>query len=148
MHLAHLALTNVRSFRALSIDLAPGIYVIAGANAAGKTNLLEAVAMLATTRGVRSGPELDLIAWPAVREDPLPAARLEAEVETAAGRRMLEVAVIAQIAVPGVPPTRVRREVRVKAGSEAPKAGDHVNVSIFANGERVVKMQGAQIHLG
>jgi large subunit ribosomal protein L3 len=37
----------------------------------------------------------------------------------------------------GVPPTRVRREVRVKAGSEAPKAGDHVNVSIFANGERV-----------
>ena len=37
----------------------------------------------------------------------------------------------------GVPPTRVRREVRVKAGGEAPKAGDQVNVSIFANGERV-----------
>ena len=37
----------------------------------------------------------------------------------------------------GVPPTRVRREVRVKAGGETPKAGDQVNVSIFANGERV-----------
>jgi large subunit ribosomal protein L3 len=37
----------------------------------------------------------------------------------------------------GVPPTRVRREVRVKAGGEAPKAGDQVNVSIFADGERV-----------
>ena len=36
-----------------------------------------------------------------------------------------------------VPPTRVRREVRVKAGGEAPKAGDQVNVSIFADGERV-----------
>ncbi len=37
----------------------------------------------------------------------------------------------------GVPPTRIRREVRVKAGGEVPKAGDQVNVSIFADGERV-----------
>ena len=37
----------------------------------------------------------------------------------------------------GVPPTRVRREVGVQAGAEAPKAGDQVNVSIFADGERV-----------
>ena len=37
----------------------------------------------------------------------------------------------------GVPPTRIRREVRVKAGGETPKAGDNVNVSIFADGERV-----------
>ena len=37
----------------------------------------------------------------------------------------------------GVPPTRVRREIKVKAGADAPKAGDQVNVSIFADGERV-----------
>jgi large subunit ribosomal protein L3 len=37
----------------------------------------------------------------------------------------------------GVPPTRIRREVRVKAGGEAPKAGDTINASIFADGERV-----------
>jgi large subunit ribosomal protein L3 len=37
----------------------------------------------------------------------------------------------------GVPPTRVRREVRVKVGGETPKAGDQVNVSMFADGERV-----------
>jgi large subunit ribosomal protein L3 len=37
----------------------------------------------------------------------------------------------------GVPPTRIRREVRVKSGGETPKAGDTVNVSIFADGERV-----------
>jgi large subunit ribosomal protein L3 len=37
----------------------------------------------------------------------------------------------------GVPPTRVRREVRVKAGGETPKAGDQVTVAIFADGERV-----------
>jgi len=37
----------------------------------------------------------------------------------------------------GVPATRVRREVKLKAGGEAPKTGDQVNVSIFADGERV-----------
>jgi large subunit ribosomal protein L3 len=37
----------------------------------------------------------------------------------------------------GVPATRVRREVKVAAGGEAPKAGDQVGVSIFADGERV-----------
>jgi large subunit ribosomal protein L3 len=36
-----------------------------------------------------------------------------------------------------VPPTRVRREMRVAPGAEAPKAGDAVKVSIFANGDRV-----------
>ena len=36
-----------------------------------------------------------------------------------------------------VPPTRVRREVGLAAGAEAPKVGDQVLASIFANGERV-----------
>jgi large subunit ribosomal protein L3 len=35
-----------------------------------------------------------------------------------------------------VPPTRVRREVRIAKDAD-PKAGDQVNVSIFADGERV-----------
>src|SRR5688572_31302568 len=37
----------------------------------------------------------------------------------------------------GVPPTRVRRELVVKDGGDPLKAGDQVNVSIFADGERV-----------
>ena len=37
----------------------------------------------------------------------------------------------------GVPPTRVRREVKLKAGGDPVKAGDQVNVSVFAEGERV-----------
>src|SRR6476620_2564862 len=36
-----------------------------------------------------------------------------------------------------VPPTRVRREVKLAPGSESLKAGDQVLVSIFTNGERV-----------
>ena len=37
----------------------------------------------------------------------------------------------------GVPATRVRRELTLKAGGDPPKAGDQVNVSMFADGERV-----------
>ena len=37
----------------------------------------------------------------------------------------------------GVPPTRVRREITVEAGGGPLKAGDQVNVSMFADGERV-----------
>jgi large subunit ribosomal protein L3 len=37
----------------------------------------------------------------------------------------------------GVPPTRVRREVKLVSGGDAPKVGEQVLASIFANGERV-----------
>jgi large subunit ribosomal protein L3 len=37
----------------------------------------------------------------------------------------------------GVPPTRVRREVKNKAGDEPLTPGDQVSVSIFADGDRV-----------
>ena len=37
----------------------------------------------------------------------------------------------------GVPPTRIVREVKQAAGSDPVKPGDQVNVSIFADGERV-----------
>jgi len=37
----------------------------------------------------------------------------------------------------GVPATRVRREVKLKAGGDPVKAGDQVNASMFAEGERV-----------
>ncbi len=37
----------------------------------------------------------------------------------------------------GVPATRIRRELKLKTGGDPLKAGDQVNVSIFADGERV-----------
>jgi len=37
----------------------------------------------------------------------------------------------------GLPATRVRRELKLKVGGDPLKAGDQVNVSIFADGERV-----------
>jgi DNA replication and repair protein RecF len=95
MHLTRLSLTNVRTYRKLELEPGRGIHVIAGENAAGKSNLLDAIAMLATTRSHHAGNDLDLISWSAIEQDPLPAARITADVSGAAGAVSLEIAIIA-----------------------------------------------------
>ncbi len=95
MHLTRLSLTNVRTYRRLELEPSRGIHVITGENAAGKSNLLDAVAMLATTRSHRAGNDLDMITWSAIDEDPLPAARIAANVAGNAGPVSLEIAIIA-----------------------------------------------------
>ena len=96
MHLAHLSLSNVRTFRKLEVELSPATYVIDSPNAGGKTNLLEAIALLATARTSRSGGDAALIAWQALAEDPLPAARIAARVESKADQVTLEITVISR----------------------------------------------------
>lgn len=50
--LTHLALTQFRNYRHLSLDLAPAPVVLVGPNGAGKTNLLEAVSLLGPGSGL------------------------------------------------------------------------------------------------
>ncbi len=50
---ARLTLTDVRSHAALVLVAGPGLVVITGDNGAGKTNILEAVSLLAPGRGLR-----------------------------------------------------------------------------------------------
>ncbi|MGN6306546.1 MAG: DNA replication/repair protein RecF [Mesorhizobium sp.] len=52
-HITRLTLTNFRNYAALAVDLQPGAVVLTGDNGAGKTNLLEAVSLLAPGRGLR-----------------------------------------------------------------------------------------------
>ena len=54
MNCHHLTLDEFRNYRHLSLDLAPGVTVLEGDNASGKTSLLEAVYLLATTRSSRT----------------------------------------------------------------------------------------------
>ena len=63
MHLTRLQLFNFRSWADLALDLAPGITLISGANAAGKSNLVEAIYMLASLRSTRAQTEGELIRW-------------------------------------------------------------------------------------
>src|SRR5215468_8244657 len=51
--ISRLTLTNFRSYRAAEIEVGSGPVVLVGANGAGKTNLLEAISLLAPGRGLR-----------------------------------------------------------------------------------------------
>ena len=51
--LVRLVLTDFRNHEALSIAPGPGFVVLTGENGAGKTNILEAVSLLAPGRGLR-----------------------------------------------------------------------------------------------
>ncbi len=58
--LARLALTDFRNYRQASVALGPDSVVLNGANGAGKTNVLEAVSLLAPGRGLRGAAYADL----------------------------------------------------------------------------------------
>ena len=55
-----LSLTGFRNYRAVTLELGPEPVVLAGANGSGKTNLLEAVSLLAPGQGLRRAPFPDL----------------------------------------------------------------------------------------
>lgn len=58
-----LRLQNYRNYQELTVDFAPGINVLIGENAQGKTNLLEAIHVLAFTKSHRTAKDRELIAW-------------------------------------------------------------------------------------
>jgi len=53
MHLAHLKLRDFRNYARLEADFTPGFQLLLGDNAQGKTNILEAVYLIATLRSFR-----------------------------------------------------------------------------------------------
>lgn len=53
MHLAHLRIRDFRNYPRLDVDFAPGFHLLLGHNAQGKTNVLEAIYLLATLRSFR-----------------------------------------------------------------------------------------------
>jgi DNA replication and repair protein RecF len=91
MRLTHLSLHNFRNFVRLHLDLPPGVTVLLGDNAQGKTNLLEAIYYLATTRSPHSGTDRELVNWLAADDEPLPYARLVGSVERGTGELRIEV---------------------------------------------------------
>src|ERR1700687_138110 len=53
MHLAHLRLLDFRNYARLDMDFPAGFHLILGENAQGKTNILEAIYLIATLRSFR-----------------------------------------------------------------------------------------------
>ena len=63
MLLRQLSLTNFRNYTSLDLPLEPGLSLFWGDNGQGKSNLLEAAYLLATTRSFRTSTERDLVNW-------------------------------------------------------------------------------------
>lgn len=61
--LEHLRLHQFRNYSALEIDFHPTLNIVAGRNAQGKTNLIEAIACMAMTRSPRAATLSEVMQW-------------------------------------------------------------------------------------
>ena len=61
MHVARLTLSDFRNHRHTLVQGGPGLVALAGANGAGKTNILEALSLLAPGRGLRGSPLPEMV---------------------------------------------------------------------------------------
>ena len=61
MTLESIELTNFRNIRSLSLQAAPGVNVIHGQNAQGKTNLTEAIWMFTGAKSFRGAKDREMI---------------------------------------------------------------------------------------
>ncbi len=119
MRLRRLQLKNHRNYAQLDLSPGAGVNVFIGANGQGKTNLLEAVAMLALSASPRARRESELVG-------PVGAgSRIEGEIETGSTRR--EIAIT--LAVEG---DRTRRTIEVDgARRRALDLPGHLRVALF-----------------
>jgi DNA replication and repair protein RecF len=131
MRVRRLSLTNFRLYARLEIELPAGSVLLVGANAQGKTSLLEAVYYLATAQSHHAASDRQLINFLALasREAP-PFARIVAEVERRDDVKRIEIRLILEPTQNG--DARLRKEVFVNGVKKrvADLAG-LVNVVLF-----------------
>jgi DNA replication and repair protein RecF len=109
MRVSHLSLSNFRNYGRLELPLPAGPTLLVGDNAQGKTNLLEAIYYLATTRSQHATQDNQLVNWDVAQSsDPLSASRLLATVETGEARRQIEMRLVLERRENGL--TSFRRE--------------------------------------
>lgn len=124
MYVERLRLTDFRNYAALDLPLPRGLVVFTGRNAQGKSNLLEAVMLAATSRSFRTTSEREAVRWGA----PGRFARVDTTVARRTGPLHVEVIVsdvgptpegtparptAADPALPAPPPAAFRKRVRV-----------------------------------
>lgn len=109
MYLASLQLDAFRNYNSLSVQFSPGLNVLYGDNAQGKTNLLEAIHFLATGRSHRTSRDQDLIM------EGRPALRARAQVVRKTGSIEVELnyglETRKQLKINGVPERKIARLV-------------------------------------
>lgn len=92
MRVTWLELEEFRCFRSLSLDIPPAGFRLFGKNGSGKTSLIEALYLLATTRSFRTTTERHLIHRESARELGLqPYARVAARLDAREAHRTAEI---------------------------------------------------------
>jgi DNA replication and repair protein RecF len=89
MYLSHLSLNNFRNYKQLTLALGPGLFICYGDNAQGKTNLLEAVGMLATATSFHASNDREVVHWYA----PDHIAHIDATIQRREGMLHVEIAI-------------------------------------------------------
>jgi DNA replication and repair protein RecF len=120
-----LSVLDLRGYAALEVDFSAGPHLIWGPNAAGKTSLLEAIALLGWGRSHRTTADGELIRW----------GRDLARVEGRVGRDVLEVAIQRS----GADGTGGRKRIRVNGvGRRSTALGRTLRVVLFAPEEMLL----------
>ncbi len=109
MRLAHLSLTNFRNFIRLDTDIPAGPVLVVGANAQGKTSLLEAIYYLAGASSPHTATDRQLINFLALRE-PAPFARLIGEIVRGGRPHRIEIRLVLEPPAPAEEP-RLQKEI-------------------------------------
>jgi DNA replication and repair protein RecF len=95
MVITHLSLTNFRNYGRLDLSIPQGTILFHGDNAQGKTNLLEAIYYLATSRSPYSDHDAQLINWEMEQSDePVVVGRITAQLTSKTGSHQLEMRLI------------------------------------------------------
>ncbi len=136
MYCARLSLKDFRNYRKLDLSLGPGLTIFQGENAAGKTTLLEAIYIVATTKSPRAGADQELVNFEAEAEFGAPAfARLVAHVERAEGPLDAEIVVVRDSDGPETASAPGLARKRIKVNGASRRAIDLIgktNVVLFS----------------
>lgn len=111
MHLKRLSLTNFRNFSSFDREFPLGPTLLIGANAQGKTSLLEAIYYLAGAATPHTSSDRELIQFAALQET-TPFARLVAEVDRGQRDHRIEIRLVID-SVEGQAQGRLRKEILV-----------------------------------
>lgn len=131
MYLTHLSLTYYRNYTRLEADLQARVHVLSGANAQGKTNLLESIYYLATTKSPLASSDRELLSW-AAEGEPLPYARVEGAYQRGGQEHTLGATIMLEPPEAGAEQGVLRRQLRVDGvARRAMDAVGQLNVVLF-----------------
>src|SRR5215207_7896132 len=94
MYLKHLSLTNFRNFTRLDVDIPRRVVVLVGANAQGKTSVLEAIYFLAAFTSFQTHADRQIVNFHEAKNNSLTVTRLVADYQRGKSKHRLEARLI------------------------------------------------------